>query len=230
MRFREWMIVEESNGHINKIDIFDFDDTLVLVPSPEEATLLLNKYNIWADANNKPKAKRWTGLYWDHPLSLKPPIFMDPAPTSMLNKDVASKFYESKRDKKRHTVILTGRSNTLKPELTRVLKDLNIMPDELIMVDPVGDTVELKIKAIEGLLKKFPHVTEIEMWEDRGAGKAKIMQNPKENHVKEFKDFLAKENNARQKKDRAYFLKFKVNEIPVREDRIEELKRLKKKD
>ena len=231
MQFRKWLKSDNvvRNKHIEKIDIFDFDDTLVLVPSEDEARTLLHKYNLWADANNKPLAKKWTGLYWDHAASLKPPIFMDPAPTSMLNKEVISKFYESKRDKKRHTVIMTGRPDTLHNELNRILKDLNLVPDELIMVDIVGETMSLKLKALDKLLKEHPHVKEIEMWDDRGSKKAQLTGNPEENHVKAFKDFLTKENNARQNKDRAYFLKFKVNEIPVREDRVEELKRLNKK-
>lgn len=217
--FKNWVVNEEARKEsIVKIDIFDFDDTLVYTPNDEKGQEILTRYNIQAQMKGKPEITLDNDFYWYSAASLEPPIVPNPTPCIMLNQKVAHEFYDSARDPKRLTVVLTGRPKHLKLQVKRILDDFKLKPNRLYLVPADNKTLDNKIKKIAELLDEFDHVEEIEMWEDRGATKAKLTGDPKENHVKEFKKFLSICRDKRNFKNESWKLKFKVNEIPPRDD------------
>lgn len=113
---------------------------------------------------------------------------------------------------------MTGRPPRLGQHVKRILDDFKMQPDRLYLMPEKGKTVDNKVQHIANLLDEFPHVQEIEMWDDRGPIKAKLTGDPEENHCKAFKQFLNTCKELREKEDSAWTLKFKVNQIPPRDD------------
>lgn len=217
--FEDWMMSEEkSNSNKIKIDIFDFDDTLIWVPSPNKAKSIIEKYNLNAKANGKKEVKQISvSGYWYAPESMEPPIIPDPCPCVMLNQKIAQEFYASQRDPRRLTVVMTGRPPHLRKHLDRILDDFKMKPERVYMMPEEGFVLDSKIQHIAKLLDEFPQVTEIEMWDDKGPTMAKLTGKSHYNHVAEFKKFLSICRNKRQKRDDCWTLKFKVNEVPPRD-------------
>ena len=205
--FKNWFINEETHKHnINKIDIFDFDDTLIYSPSPEQAKKILAKYNA---KNGEHVSMNFDhASYWINPKSLDAPIVPKPTPFLMLNHKISVDFYNSQRDPRRLTVVMTGRTKNFHPHMK---------PDRLYLMTGDKHTVDAKIEHIAKLLDEFPHVQEIEMWDDRGPTRAKLMGEPTENHIAEFKKFLNICKIKRQRRDATWGLKIKVNEVPLRD-------------
>lgn len=225
MTFKDWLMTENNNSHIKKIDIFDFDDTLFKSPSEAQFKATMDAYNTWAGLNGKEQLPAITGKYWHHPMSLSHPIVPEPTPIKMAMADTLPHFFASARDPQILTVVMTGRPHNFKPHVERILKDLSLKPDRLYTMDAAGKTHEKKIAKLKELIDEFPHVEDLEMWDDRGPKKAQLTGDPLENHIKLFRDFFTNIHEKRQKKHSAYKLKFKLNEIPPRDDLVEELKK-----
>lgn len=226
MKFELWLTENErSNGHKNKIDIFDFDDTLFHAPTKEQAKRIMGRHNSELGLHELPAMELISKYadYWTHPMSLEPPVVPSPCPHRLLNHPVAREFYASSRDPRRLTVIMTGRPPSLKKQLTRILDDFKMKPEQLYMMPMAGLVVDNKLGHIQDLLDELPHIMDIEMWDDRGPKKAKLAEDPLENHIKIFKDFLQSIHDDRQGKDQVHSLKFKVNEISPRDEIIPEL-------
>ena len=214
--FKDWFITEETHKHnIKKIDIFDFDDTLVYSPCPNQAKKILAKHN--AKTGEKVKINFDPNSYWENPKSLEPPIVPKPTPFIMLNHKVSVDYFNSQRDPQRLTVVMTGRSKPLRPQVKRILDDFNMHPDRLYLMSNEKPTVDSKIEQIAQLLDEFPHVQEIEIWDDKGPTRAKLIGNPMDNHLAEFKKFLNICKIKRERRDSAWGLKIKVNEVPLRD-------------
>lgn len=228
MKFELWLSENErSNGHKNKIDIFDFDDTLFHAPTKEQARCVMNRHNAELGLHELPGMElisRYAN-YWSHPMSLEPPVVPSPCPHRLLNQPIAREFYKSSRDPKRLTIIMTGRPPHLKQQLTRILDDFKMKPERLHMMPMAGYTIDNKLDHLRNLLDELPHIMDVEMWDDRGPKKAKLTGDPLENHIKIFKDFLQSIHDERQNKDKTHSLKFKVNEILPRDEIIPELMR-----
>ena len=230
MKFELWLSENErSNGHKSKIDIFDFDDTLFHAPTKEQALRITDRHNAELALHELPGMALISKYadYWNHPISLEPPVVPSPCPHRLLNQPIAREFYASSRDPKRLTIIMTGRPPHLKQQLTRILDDFKMKPERLHMMPLAGHTVDNKLAHIRDLLEELPHIMDVEMWDDRGPKKAKLTGDPLENHIKIFKDFLQSVHDDRQGKDTTQSLKFKVNEISPRDEIIPEL--MKKK-
>ena len=230
MSFGMWLEEhEKKNHHIKKIDIFDFDDTLVFSPTRDQARNIIDQHNAHAlfadlldeladDLNHK-------SGYWYMSQSLEPPIVPTPAPFRMLNKPVVRDFFSSARDPKRLTVVMTGRPPHLEKQVRRILDDFRLKPDRLMLMPKQGHTVDHKCQCIQNMLDELPQVMDIEVWDDRGPKKSKLMGKPEENHIKMFKDLLEKIHKTRTAKHPAYILKYKVNEIDPRDEIVYELMR-----
>ncbi len=226
MKFELWLAEHEcKNGHKNKIDIFDFDDTLFNAPTKEQAKCSIHRHNTELGLKGLPGIELISkhSDYWNHPMSLEPPVVPLPCPHRLLNQPVAREFYTSSRDPKRLTIIMTGRPPHLKQQVTRILDDFKMKPERLHLMPKSGYTIDNKIDSIQELLDELPHIMDIEMWDDRGPQKAKLTGDPYENHIKIFKDFLKSVHDSRQDKDKTHSLKFKVNEIDPRDEIIPEL-------
>jgi len=209
--FRDWLLAEETHkDHIKKIDVFDFDDTLVRTPTPEQAAELLKKHNIQAALDGKECMRPIDGhCYWYSYQSLQPPILPQPCPCKLLNQGIAQSFYGSARDPQKLTVILTGRPPHLEKHVQRILDDFKLKPNRLKMVPVASSTLPKKLEIIADLFDEFPHVGDFEMWDDRGPLKSQLADDPNENHIAEFRKFLSLLNNVRKVP-----FKFKVNEVP----------------
>lgn len=217
--FKERLLQEVVNkSHIHKIDIFDFDNTLVFTPTLDELKDMLARYNFHAVNSGKdPINFNFNEKYWYDPRSMEPPIIPSPTPCAMLNQPIAKLFYASQRNPQILTIVMTGRPPSLKTQLERILDDFKMKPDRIYMMpDNKNGTINNKLKHLAELVDEFPRVLDIEMWDDRGPIVAKEKDDPSENHVGEFKKFLSLCHVKRQRRNQDWVLKFKVNEIPPR--------------
>lgn len=117
LKFRKF--VEAVSPGIKRIVIFDFDDTLVSTPTPEEGKLA------YQNATGQPwPHKGW----WGNPESLKPPVFnTEPA---KLNPAVANAFRSFKDDAQTYVVVMTGRIAKFENQVKEILNKYGIHPDE----------------------------------------------------------------------------------------------------
>src|SRR5579859_4216526 len=114
MKFKEFMTNNDKG--IKNLAIFDFDDTLVNTPHPEEGIPVYEKHH----------GKNWSinnSQWWDSKESLSHPVVPDPAPIRMLNQEVAKEMYMAIQDPETFVVLLTGRHENLRPQVQKVLKD-----------------------------------------------------------------------------------------------------------
>ena len=121
-----------------KLDIFDFDGTLVRTPvnTPEN----IKKYekatgipwiidkNLARELSNKHgkhigMRRGWFG----RAETLEPPLVPDPCPRSLGITEVIDQFHESKRNKNTRTLIVTGRHAGLKSQVLRICGDLGLI-------------------------------------------------------------------------------------------------------
>ena len=212
--FKNWFITEEAHkNNIKKIDVFDFDGTLIYSPNPNQAKKIIARHNAKAETEVVMNYDN----YWENPKSLSPPIVPEPTPFIMLNQKTSMEFYNSQRDPSRLTVVMTGRGKEFRPQVKRILDDFKMKPDRLYLMPNGQPTVDAKIEHIAKLLDEFPHVQEIEIWDDKGPTRAKLMGKPSENHIAEFKKFLNICKIKRERRDPTWGLKIKVNEIPFRD-------------
>lgn len=228
--FKNYVFLEEAKKqNILKIDFFDFDDTIFYSPNEEDADAAIRKYNKLAEEKNHPPYQLSNEFYWSNPQSLEPPIVPNPAPCALLNQKIAHEFYRSQNDPTTLTVLITGRPPKLKTQVERILDDFKLVPDRFYLTPENEETLRFKIRKIAKILDEFPNVEKVELWDDRGPQKSKILEDPKENHIGEFKKFLNICKEKRTFRNPEWKLKIKVNEIPIRNQKtIDSLIRLKK--
>lgn len=137
---------------ITKLSVFDFDGTLVDTPLPEQG---------------KKTYKEKTGQDWPHkgwwgqPLSLDMSIFDMP-----IIPMVKTAYDKEKREIGTALVMLTGRMSSLANKVKAVLNANKLVFDEYHF-NRGGSTDVAKIKTLEILLREYPNVKFIEMWDDR---------------------------------------------------------------
>lgn len=116
--------MEAISPGIKKIVIFDFDDTLVLTPTPEEGKLA------YQNATGQPwPHKGW----WGNPKSLEPPVFN--SEIGKLNPAVANAFRSFKDDAQTYIVVMTGRIAKFENQVKEILNKYGIHPDEYYFKD-----------------------------------------------------------------------------------------------
>ncbi|NIQ15290.1 MAG: hypothetical protein GTO02_13120 [Candidatus Dadabacteria bacterium] len=164
LEFRKFM--EAAPSGINKIAIFDFDDTLVFTPTPEEG---------------KPAYQSATGEPWPHQgwwgqtKSMEPPVFNKEP--EKLNQNVAKAFHTFRDDPHTYVVVMTGRIAKFENRVKEILNHYGIHPDEYFFrgqkdiaqhqdYPRKGDTFDYKAFVVINRLMS-PQIQVVEIFDDR---------------------------------------------------------------
>ncbi len=164
LEFRKFM--EAVPQGIKRIVIFDFDDTLVFTPTPEEG---------------KPAYQKATGQPWPHqgwwgnPNTLEPPVFNNEP--EKLNPAVAKAFHSFKDDPQTYVVVMTGRIAKFENKVKQILNQYGIHADEYFFKDQKsltqhpeyprkGDTFDYKAFVTVNRLMS-PEIETLEIFDDR---------------------------------------------------------------
>lgn len=138
---------------IKKIHVFDFDDTLMATPFPQEGI---------------PEWETLTGrsfpddrIYWETSESLDPRL-----PSIQPNWSIVMAAECSAKDPTALTVLMTGRKYFLENEVMNLidLHDLNLFDGYYLST---GDTLTFKCDMLRQFANENVHAEEIVMWEDR---------------------------------------------------------------
>lgn len=176
-----------------KLEIFDFDGTLIKSPQPNTIINVPGigelpaeaAYERWLILNKKrPKKLRgWNG----NSETLRHPIFPRPLQEGMVNRAVADRFLESKHNSDVRTVIMTGRHVGLSFLVHQILLGYNLLTADEISKQTVETRFFFRTnKNPNSLIWKKNKITEwseshfsIEIWEDR------------EDHYQAFEELLS---------------------------------------
>lgn len=135
-----------------KISIFDFDQTLMDTPTKEEGA------KIWKEKTGEEwPHKGW----WGRSESLDMNIF-DIKPID----NVVQDYRVEHNDPYTVTVMITGRHEGLREEVTSILEQHGLEFDHYLLKKR-SPTIKDKIEKLESLLQKYPEVNTVEIWEDR---------------------------------------------------------------
>jgi hypothetical protein len=146
-----------------KLAIFDFDGTLFRSPEKPEG---------------------WNEGWWGNPASLAPPIVPETPSAEWWNGSVVQRAKRDISDDETVAVLITGRlAKKFTPRLRDLLSQAGLKFQHVYLA-PGGDTESYKIRVIGELLKEYPMVTGVDIWEDRA------------NHLKKFADFVESQNKA----------------------------------
>lgn len=162
----------EADLAVKTIYFFDMDDTLIRQPHKEAGMAAYER------ATGKPwPYKRW----WSVPESLLPPFKPNPKPA------IKGAYLRAKNDVHGYVVIMTGRVNTpgMRKAVSLVLKNAGFgghtHGDNLILKNVnTRDTAAWKKKVMRGFTRRFPNVTTIRTWDDRGDHVEKFQQHIKD--------------------------------------------------
>lgn len=147
---------------MSKLAVYDFDQTLMDTPTPD------NGPRIWEEKTGKEwPHKGW----WGRSETLDTNVF-DIQPI----KKVADFQRSDHKDPNVVTVMMTGRHEGLRDEVTSLLNEFGIKFDHYLLKTK-HPTIEFKKEQLNDLAQKYPDVTTIDIWEDRPE------------HVKEFRNW-----------------------------------------
>jgi hypothetical protein len=149
-----------TDTSIKTVYIFDMDDTLIRQPHKDPGRADYEKLT------GKPwPYERW----WTVPESLLPPFKITAKP------GVKGAYLRAKQDPHAKVIIMTGRINTpgMRKAVLSALKAAGYPRhkhgDDLFLKNPnTRDTSGWKRKVLRGLMRRWPSVTSIHMWDDRG--------------------------------------------------------------
>ena len=146
-------LVEAS---FKKLNVFDFDGTLVYTPRPETHR----------DEYKKATGKEWPFKgWWGRVESLSPPLESTP------NKSVIAEFKKAKKDASALTVILTGRGNTpeMGKRIERILRSFGVDArlNKNLFLRRGPTTLSWKVEKVKELSQDRPSIKRITFWEDR---------------------------------------------------------------
>ena len=147
-KLREAIMKDERT----KIEIFDFDGTLVDTPLPDTGRqeYLAKTGKVWPHEG-----------WWGRHESLDVDVFDMPVVPMVIDG-----YKKAKADSNTIVVMLTGRLQKLSADVRKVL-DAKGLSFEQYLYNRGGETGDAKMKDMDILLKLYPQVTEIEMWDDR---------------------------------------------------------------
>lgn len=146
-----------------KLAIYDFDGTLFRSPEKPEG---------------------WEAGWWGNLASLTPPIVPETPGAEWWNGSVVQRAKRDISDGDTVAVLLTGR---IAKKFTARVKDLLAQAGlkfQHVYLAPGGDTEAYKLRAIGDLLKEYPTVTGVDIWEDRAP------------HLQKFADFVESKGKA----------------------------------
>jgi hypothetical protein len=141
-----------NTNQVNKISIFDFDNTISSTPTPESGIKLYKE-----KTGQDWPYKGW----WGRKESLDMDIFDIPP-----KMDVISSYKEERSKNNTLVVLLTGRIKKLSADVEKILSHYGLDFDEYHYSDS-SSTLDFKLKTIEELINRYPDASEIEMWDDR---------------------------------------------------------------
>lgn len=137
---------------ITKLAIFDFDGTLVDTPLPDTGK----------DVYKEKTGKEWPHQgWWGKYESLDLEVFEIPTIESVI-----SDYERELADDTTAVIMLTGRMIKLSDHVKIILDTKGLKFDEYHF-NKGGRTELAKIQSMNGLLNKYPEVTNVEMWDDR---------------------------------------------------------------
>ena len=137
---------------ITQLFIFDFDGTLFIPPGNYEGRREYERLT----------GKKWHRKGWlTHADSLLPPLKVQPGP--------ALSDYRSHDNRAgSYTVILTGRTDTVRPGLVYVLEKSQLYPQRIICKpnETNETTSAYKLRVVKELLDELPNVNLVKFWDD----------------------------------------------------------------
>lgn len=137
-----------------KLDVFDFDSTLVNTPMEGDDTK-----QMWADYHG---VEKWPFLaWWTRKESLDMDVFEFPT-----NPEIIRAYKKSKADPDSLTIMLTGRVIELEPQVKAILNSYGLTFDEYFFKEG-GLTEHSKMQHMVNMVDKYPTIDSIEMWDDR---------------------------------------------------------------
>jgi len=136
----------------NKLDVFDFDGTLVNTPTPTEENNAIWKEKV---------GKNWEGGWFGNPDSLNMDVFDMPTIPSVI-----SDYRKSASDPSALTIMLTGRIPSVGKYVKAILDAKGLKFDDYLY-NTGGATEDNKIKHMEMILKYNPNIREVTQWDDR---------------------------------------------------------------
>lgn len=139
-------------NNINKLSVFDFDNTLVKSPEPDFG----KKFYKFKTGEDWPHVG-----WWSQPDSLNARIFDIPIISKTL-----SIYHKEKSDPNALVVMLTGRIQKLSKYVENILSHYNLKFDKYFY-NTGGETLLFKINVLDNLLKQYPHVDSVLLNDDR---------------------------------------------------------------
>jgi hypothetical protein len=146
-----------------RLSVFDFDGTLFRSPEKPEG---------------------WEAGWWGNLASLTPPIVPESPGADWWNGSVVQRAKRDIGDGETVAVLLTGRlAKKFTPRLRDLLSQAGLKFQHVYLASG-GDTESYKLRVIGELLKEYPTVTGVDIWEDRA------------NHLQKFADFVESQGKA----------------------------------
>lgn len=146
--------LREATMGKTKIEIFDFDGTLVDTPLPDTG-----KREYQDKTGNPWPYEGW----WGRHESLDMNVFDMPTVSMVIDG-----YKKAKADSNTIVIMLTGRMQKLSADVEKILQAKGLSFDGYFY-NRGGETGDAKMKSMDTLLKQYPEVNEIEMWDDRVA-------------------------------------------------------------
>lgn len=143
--FGEMDVIENKQVEITNLCFFDFDHTLFKTPYPEEGEKILNK---------KINHKKW----WESSISLNQKIF-NITPIKKIHTILQNKNKETNT----HTILLTARKSIVEKYVKNILDFHGTKLNHLTF----KEDQRTKPERILEILKSYPNVNTIEIWDDR---------------------------------------------------------------
>jgi len=138
--------------HKTKLKVFDFDATLIDTPLPEVGK------DIWLQKTGQEwPHKGW----WGQADSLDLNVFDMPAKS-----EVIADYEIARADEDAYVIMLTGRLSKLSEEVKAVLDSKGLVFDEY-RFNTGGSTDVVKMRTMDKLLKQYPSITSVALWDDR---------------------------------------------------------------
>ena len=139
-------VLSEKRKYPTKLSVFDFDGTLF--KSPE-------------------KPSGYEGNWWIEEKSLSHPAVPKKPDDSFWNIDVVNSAKKELADKNTYCIMLTGRVDQFFDDrINELLKQKGLNFEEVGLNQFGRSTGEFKLERINGILKKYQTIKNIEMWED----------------------------------------------------------------
>lgn len=137
---------------IKKIAVFDFDGTLISTELPETGKVK------WKEV----KGQDWPHKgWWGRAESLDINIF-----DNNVIEPVIKDYQIQKQQEDTLVIMLTGRRSIFDKEVKLIL-DKHGLEFHREYYNTGGETITCKLKTLNMLLKEFPHVEQVTLWEDR---------------------------------------------------------------